>query len=121
MPIGRGQDRDFASSLAVLYVSCNRMAAAKKRQRKHGVVQRAFAALGVLTFLVVTVLVLIFELTAVLLAVYAAALAAIVGPALTEGADGFLDVVIGIIELVVEGVAMIGECIASLFAGFFDN
>ena len=65
-----------------------------------------------------TLLVLVFELTAVFVAVYAAALAAIVGPAFTEGADGFLEILAGMLELVVEGVAMIFEFIASLFSGF---
>jgi hypothetical protein len=90
----------------------------EKKTRKHGTIQRLFAALGIFTFLITTILVLIFELSAVFLAAYAAALAAIVGPAFTEGADGFLEIVTGIMELVVEGIAMIFEFIASLFSGF---
>lgn len=90
----------------------------KNQKRKHGTVQRAFAALGVFAFLITTILVLIFELTAIFAAVYVAALAAIVGPAFTEGADGFLEILTGIMELVVEGIAMIFEAIASLFSGF---
>ena len=89
-----------------------------RKQKKHGVVQRAFAALGVVTLLIATLLVLIFELTAVLIAVYAAALAAIVGPAFTEGADGFIGILTGIMELVFEGIAMIFEGIGSLFSDF---
>ncbi|MEO0509400.1 MAG: hypothetical protein AAF065_06045 [Verrucomicrobiota bacterium] len=90
----------------------------KNHKRKHGIVQRAFAALGIFTFLITTILVLVFELTTVFMAVYVAALAAIVGPAFTESADGFLEILTGIVELIVEGVAMICEFIASLFSGF---
>ncbi|MBC2600483.1 hypothetical protein [Puniceicoccus vermicola] len=90
----------------------------EQKKRKHGTIQRAFAALGVFTILITTILVLIFELTFVFMAVYAAALASIVGPAFTESADGFLEILAAIMELVVEGVAMIFEIIASLFSGF---
>ena len=68
--------------------------------------------------LIATLLVLIFELTAVLIAVYATALAAIVGPAFTEGADSFIGILTGIMELVFEGIAMIFEGIGSLFSDF---
>jgi hypothetical protein len=37
---------------------------------------------------------------------------------LTEGADGFLETITGIMELVVEGIAMIFDFIGSLFSGF---
>ena len=90
----------------------------RKQKPKHGIVQRLFAALGVFTILITTLLVLIFEISAIFIAVYAAALAAIVGPAFTEGASGFLEIVTGIMELVLEGIFMVFDFIASLFSGF---
>ena len=49
----------------------------RKQKQKHGIVQRLFAALGVFTILITTLLVFIFEISAIFIAVYAAALAAI--------------------------------------------
>lgn len=90
----------------------------KNKKRKHGTVQRLFAALGVLAIFITSILTLIFGLSGVFIAIFVAALASITGPALTEGADGFLEIVTGIMELVVEGIAMIFDFIGSLFSGF---
>jgi uncharacterized membrane protein len=90
----------------------------ENKKRKHGTVQRLFAALGVFAIFITSILTLIFGLSGVFVAIYVAALASITGPAFTEGADGFLEIVTGIMELVVEGIAMIFDFIGSLFSGF---
>jgi hypothetical protein len=90
----------------------------QKQKRKYGIVPKLLAALGVFTILMTTLFVLIFELSAILLAIYAAALAAIVGPVFTAGPSSFVEIVTGMIELVMEGVAMIFDFIATLFSGF---
>ena len=90
----------------------------RKQKRKHGILQRLFAALGVCTILITTLLVLIFEISAIFIAVYAAALAAIIGPVFTEGASGFIEIVTGIAELIFEGILTVFELITSLFSGF---
>jgi hypothetical protein len=89
-----------------------------EKKRKHGTVQRLFAALGIFAIFITTILTLILGLSGVFVAIYAAALVSITAPAFTEGADGFLEIITGIMELIVEGIAMIFEFIASLFSGF---
>ena len=67
----------------------------KNKKRKHGTVQRLFAALGVLAIFITSILTLIFGLSGVFLAIFVAALASITVPASTEGADGFLEIITG--------------------------
>ena len=90
----------------------------KRKPKKHGLVQRSFAAFGCILLLVTSISSIFFGFTWIMILLFILALGSITGPALTEGAGGFMEILGTIVELIVEGIITIFEIIGSLFSGF---
>lgn len=88
-----------------------------KKEKKYSLGKRLLAALACILFLGASIATFFVGLSAVIASLFVGSVVIVCGSAATEGVAGILEFVVVVMEMMVEGIVLLLDAIASLFSG----